>query len=215
MLNTKFAPPNVTPNHLDELTFSKSVILRNGIEAVSASEINACFDADIQYGTRLKHLYGISASRPTAAKLGALDFVNDLLFAFPAEELSRARRLAGLRIYQYVVDEANPWQASSRAHHCVDLLLLFGGYDLSRLGGAENVGREMRDRWVRFVHGEEPWDEKHRFAFGPQGKCGEIGEDEYAVRRRVRHFEILREMGPTRLWPIFRQLAAGRISLLN
>lgn len=188
----------------------EAAIWRNGLEAVEATDITAAFGSD-----ELRRLYGVSASRPTASKLGALDFINDARFALPVEEIAAARRKAGKTTYQYVFDQVNPWQSSSRAHHAVDLIFLFGGYNLSSNPAAAAVARVIQERWIAFVSGEGPWDAEKRFAFGPHGKSGEIADEEFAARRRVGHFGVLREIGVPRLGEIFGKLAAGRISLLN
>ncbi|OBT53622.1 hypothetical protein VE04_05340 [Pseudogymnoascus sp. 24MN13] len=188
----------------------ESVIWRNGIETVSASEIAAIFDNE-----ELKNLYGVSPSRPTASRLAALDFINDLRFALPIEEISASRRSAGKATYQYVFDQVNPWQSSSRAHHGVDLISLFGGYDLTFNPAAAAVAKAMQERWIAFVNGESPWNGEKRFAFGPHGKSGEITDEDFAARRRVGHFDLLRQMDSMKLGGIFGGLAAGRISLLN
>jgi carboxylesterase type B len=189
----------------------EAVLWRNGLEPVDAAEIAAAFDGSDE----LRRMYGVSPSRPTASKLGALDFINDVRFALPVEEIVTARRKAGKKSYQYVFDEVNPWQSSSRAHHAVDLIFLFGGYDLSLNPGAAAVAKAMQERWIAFIGGESPWDAEKRFAFGPHGRSAEITDEEFAARRRVRHFGLLRDIGPVRLGAIFGKLAAGRISLLN
>ena len=61
----------------------ESVIWRNGIEAASADEIVAAFDSDAKHAEELKHLYGISPTRPNSCRLGALDFITDARFALP------------------------------------------------------------------------------------------------------------------------------------
>jgi carboxylesterase type B len=161
------------------------------------------------------------ADRPTASKLGALDFFNDIRFALPVELIAEKVAATGnQRVYRYLVDEPNPWQASARAHHAVDLIFLFGGVDMSHNPAAEAVGQEMRDRWIKFVNGEEPWSSfsstpRRRFAFGPFGESREIDEKHFAARRRVAHFKALREAGPEVLVPIQMALLAGRISLSN
>jgi hypothetical protein len=114
-----------------------------------------------------------------------------------------------------VVDQANPFQASSRAHHAVDLLLLFDGVDLSFNMAAAAVGQEMRQRWTSFVSGQAPWSVNNRFAFGPVGECKEINEAQFAARRRVEHCKVLQEAGAGVYMPILFALTAGRINLLN
>lgn len=160
-------------------------------------------------------MYQVVADRPTAAKLGALDFVNDARYALPVELIAEKLEAASKHVYKYVVDQANPWQSSSRAHHAVDLLLLFDGVDLSFNPATQAVGQEMRQRWISFVSGKEPWSVDRRFAYGPLGECKEIDETQFAVRRRVEHCRVLKEAGIGAYLPILAALTAGRISLLN
>ena len=160
-------------------------------------------------------MYNVVADRPTACKLGALDLVNDVRYALPVEVVSDKLQAAGKRVYKYVIDQPNPWQASSRSHHAVDLLFLFAGVDLSFNSAAENVGQEMRNRWISFVNGSAPWWQERRFAFGPFGECQEIDERQVANRRRLEHFRVLKEAGMGVYMPIIFALTAGKISLLN
>lgn len=74
----------------------------------------------------------------------------------------------------------------------------------------------MRKSWIRFVNGEEPWDGMGFFAFGPNGKCRGVGEDEVAVRRRVGHCRVLEDVGDcAALDGVVAALATGRLSFLN
>ncbi|KAL1971390.1 hypothetical protein VTN77DRAFT_343 [Rasamsonia byssochlamydoides] len=212
------------PEQVDELmigdTEYESVIWRNGIETFDAPSIISIFESkDPDWGTKLRKQYQIVADRPTASKLGALDFANDVRFALPTEIIAeRVTATGNKRVYRYLVDEPNPWQSSARAHHAVDLIFVFGGLDLSHNPGAEAVGQEMRNRWIRFINGEEPWSsfsEGKRFAFGPFGESKEIDEKQFAARRRVAHMKVLREAGPAVYLPIVLALTAGRVSLLN
>ncbi|KAF4469114.1 carotenoid oxygenase [Fusarium albosuccineum] len=131
----------------------ESAIWRNGVEQKAPEEIMevvSTFYPDSWQ--KLAELYNIHRDRPVSSKLGALDIINDTRFAFPAFDISeRWRKEDNNRIYQYIVDEANPWQASSRAHHAVDLIFLFGGVDLSFKPGAERVGGHMREAWMIFM----------------------------------------------------------------
>lgn len=160
-------------------------------------------------------MYQVVADRPTACKLGALDLVNDVRYTLPVEVLSEKLQAANKQVYKYVVDQPNPWQSSSRAHHAVDLLFLFGGVDLGFNPAAETVGQEMRNRWIQFVNGKAPWSREKRFAYGPVGDCKEISEAQFAGRRRTEHLKALREAGPGVYMPIVFALTAGKISLLN
>lgn len=194
---------------------------------MSADQISTCFD---QLGSEkaplLKKLYGIVSSRPTACKLGALDFINDSKFAWPSQKIADLWSAGGgKKAYRYVFDQANPWQTSARAHHATDVLLLFGGYDLSEVSpAADAVGQEMRSRWIAFACGENPWtaaglssgtSDNSAFAFGPLGESKEIDQKGMIARRRVRSFQEMENMDIAKINAAFAGLAAGRISLYN
>lgn len=191
------------------------MIWRNGVELLDGETIAAAFDNQTQWGTKLRKLYQVVADRPTAAKLGALDLVNDARYTLPVELIANKLQAANKGVYKYVVDQSNPWQPSSRSHHAVDLLFLFDGVDLSFNPAAQAVGKEMRNRWILFVSGEKPWSEEHRYAYGPFGECKVINETQFAARRRVEHCKVLHEAGIGSYMPIIASLTAGRISLLN
>lgn len=193
----------------------ESAIWRNGIEPLTASDIVQCFDLAGTDAARLREAYNIVEDRPTACKIGALDFINDTRFALPVLEIRHAFLQAGRCAYTYTFDQANPWQQSSRAHHAVDLLMLFGDLDFTHNPGAAAVRREVRNRWARFCHGEEPWPLRDTYAFGPYGTCSVISPDEYACRRRLQACRLLKEIGSDTYNLIYAKLAAGRISLLN
>lgn len=168
-----------------------------------------------EHSAELRRVYSISGSRASPSKTGALDFINDVRFSWPIGKLSQAWRAGGLPVYGYVLDQANPWQASSRAHHAVDLVLLFGGLDLSFNAPAESVGEEMRRRWIAFVNGSAPWSANTTFAFGPHGNCTELAAGGLAARRRRLQMETLERVEPSKIGAVFAALAAGRVSLLN
>lgn len=158
--------------------------------------------------------------RPTASTLGALDFVQDVKYSLPIELICEKvqEKNKSTQIYRYLVDEANPWQPSARAHHAVDLIFLFGTMDISHNPTAADLGNGMRKRWIDFVNGDKPWAELSkgaRFAFGPYGECKEIDQKQYAARRRVHVFRLLKEAGAGVYGPIVNKLIAGKISLLN
>lgn len=196
------------------------MIWRRGIETLSPSDIISTFTgSDPERGNKLRKAYHISADRPTSSTLGVLDLLHDSKFALPTELVAEKLIANKKKVYRYLFDEVNPWQASSRAHHAVDILFLFGTMEFSHNPPAEAVGEDMRNRWISFVNGSEPWSElsttQKRFAFGPYGDCKEIDQRQFAGRRRVHVLELLREVGPQVYNGIANKLAAGKISLLN
>lgn len=193
----------------------ESVLWRNGIENLSAEHITSMFDKAGESSSELKSLYHINPSRPTPTKHGALDFVNDVLWVLPTRLLTDLYRKNGKRAFTYLFDQPNPWQASSRAHHAVDLIYLFGGFDLSHNPPAEALGTEMRKRFISYVNGEAPWNADKTFAFGPLGDSMEIEAAEVDVRRRTKAVERLKGIPPGEILSVLGSLVAGRISLMN
>ncbi|POR33557.1 Carboxylic ester hydrolase [Tolypocladium paradoxum] len=194
----------------------ESAIWRNGIEAMDANEAISIIRNGSEHSEELEKLYHIHPNRPASLKYGVLDFINDARFALPAFEISERWRRGGREdIFQFIVDEPNPWQASSRAHHAVDLLFLFGGIDLSFNRSATAVGFELREAWIEFARGGKPWPGSSIRAFGPHGRCEDLDPEGYAGRRRVRCFELLRRMGAPQYRALSGKLGAGRLSLLN
>ena len=179
---------------------------------MSPKEIVECFDKfrgdelDL-----LKSLYCIEETLPKACKRGALDFINDFLFAQPSVAIARKWHDENRPVYQYVLDEVNPWLPSIGAHHGVDLIYLFGDYDISKFPNLERTGREMRSRWISFVNGEKPWSGL-LCAFGPQGICEELSSDSLTNRRRWDHIQFLTTVRP-RLGAAVGSLITGRINL--
>ncbi|CAD0089330.1 unnamed protein product [Aureobasidium mustum] len=193
----------------------ESVLWRNGVEAMSAEQIVDCFDKAGTSSNQLKELYHINKSRAPQCRHGAMDFMNDIRFALPVPLVMDRYTRGGKRTYRYLFDQANPWQASSRAHHAVDLIYLFGGFDMTMNPSAEELGIEMRRRFIWFINGEAPWTIHKTMAFGPLGDTREVDDRGVAARRRTRQMEEVKKLDASDVAAVFGSLAAGRISLHN
>ncbi|EWZ85781.1 hypothetical protein FOWG_10876 [Fusarium oxysporum f. sp. lycopersici MN25] len=195
----------------------EGAIYQAGVWATDPSDIAKAFDASEQYGDELKKLYHVYPDRPSSCKNGALDFINDYKYLLPIQCLKKSFKDARKPVFRCLIDEANPWQPSSGAHHAVDLVLLFGGFDLSFSPSAERVGQAMREAWIKFVSGEEPWPEatEKYYGFGPHGSLKTLEDWEVQSRRRIGLAEKLSEMESSFLDKTSRGLAAGKVSLLN
>ncbi|KAF4456363.1 hypothetical protein F53441_1522 [Fusarium austroafricanum] len=194
----------------------ESAIWQRGVWGMEINDIVNAFDAAGKYSDELKKLYHIYPDRPSSCKTGALDFINDYKFLLPIHRLQGVWSDADKPVYRCLVDEANPWQPSSGAHHAVDLVLLFGGFDLSFSRGAERVGQAMRGAWIGFACLNEPWVEGEKaYGFGPFGNSKPLEDWEVESRRRVREAERLGEMDGALLNKTLAGLAAGKVSLLN
>lgn len=181
------------------------------------NDILGAFGAAGIHSEELKRLYHIYPDRPSSCKTGALDFINDLRFVLPIHRLEDLWKDVGKLVYRCMIDEANPWQPSSGAHHAVDLVVLFEGIDLSFAPAAERTGQAMREAWIKFVSTEEPWPNASTtsYAFGPHGSCKELEDWEVQSRRRVTQTNKLASMDTALLTKAFITLAAGKVSLLN
>lgn len=131
------------------------------------------------------------------------------------EKLVQQWRAAGKPVFRCLIDELNPWQPSNGAQHAVDLVLLFGGFDQSISAAARQTGKQMREKWIRFISGEQPWQPNSYVAFGPYGTYGEVDETGLRSRRRMEQVEYLGKADSSLLDKAFGALAAGRISLMN
>jgi carboxylesterase type B len=195
----------------------KGAIYQAGVWLTDPDDIAKAFDASGQHGDELKKLYHIYPDRPSSCKTGALDFINDYKYLLPVQHLEKSCKDAKKSVFRCLIDEANPWQPSSGAHHAVDLVLLFGGFDLSFAPSAERVGQAMRKAWIKFIYGEEPWSEamENYYGFGPHGSLKSLEDWEVQSRRRVGLAEKLSEMESSSLDKTSFGLAAGKVSLLN
>lgn len=182
---------------------------------MSALAIADTFDLAGHASARLRRIYGIYPDNPIASRLGAQDLLNDLRFNLPVDTMAEQWKHAQRPVFRYLVDQPNPWQTSSRAHHAVDLLYLFAGFDLSFAPEAQQVSQSMQQKWIEFIVGERPWQPEKCWAFGPCGESKEIDLGELDARRRQRHLLTLRAAGLDKINAVARSLEVGRISLLN
>ncbi|KAK1977375.1 carboxylesterase [Colletotrichum cereale] len=194
---------------------NEAVIWRGAVWAMDAAAVVNAFNLAGEHSEALKRVYNIYPDRPSSSKIGALDFINDYKFLLPAENIARLFRAVGRPAYRYLVDEPNPWQPSNGAHHAVDLLFLFGGFDLSFSPTAKKTGEQMREAFIAFIHSQEPWAPGCHAAFGPYGSFQELDSVAIGCRRRLEAAEFLQGVSSQVLDKVFFALAAGRISLSN
>jgi carboxylesterase type B len=180
-----------------------------------AHQICEAFQLAGNASAELSKLYGIVKDRPAACRFGSLDLLNDAKFVLPVEAMTEAWRHAQRPVFRFLVDQPNPWQSSSRAHHAVDLLYVFGAFDLSFNPAAQQVTMEMQQKWIEFVNGRDPWQSDVYWTFGPHGESQSIDDLGFGSRRRKRHLDALKRCGSAELDAVTKALAAGRLSLLN
>ncbi|KAL7269068.1 hypothetical protein RUND412_008280 [Rhizina undulata] len=171
----------------------ESIIFNKAYQALSAPEIVALFNTPkpTPISQSLLDVYNITPTDDIQARHGALNFLSDTVFGFHNGVIASQFRAKGKRAFQYIVDQRSPWDPNTaRAHHTVDILLLFGGFELTEIDpearrAFEKVGDDMRQKWIEFSNGIDPWDAGRVYGFGPNGECGEVSEEEFARRRRV------------------------------
>lgn len=147
-------------------------------------------------GKKVAEAYGITASDDEASRQGAMQFMGDARFNLPSIDMTQNLRDAGKKVHRFIFDEANPfYKKQPLSYHAVDLLAVFGGYDDVVGDEMRKVGQAMRSNWISFANGDQPWDASKVFGYGPNGKTGELNDEEAASRRRVKQFEVLREVG--------------------
>ncbi|KAI8725678.1 Carboxylesterase [Fusarium sp. LHS14.1] len=194
---------------------NESIIWRQGIWTTSIQRIENAFDSAGEYSNELKDLYNIRADRPSSSRIGALDFINDYKFVLPVEKMTKQWRQAQKPVFRCLLDEENPWQPSNGAHHGIDLVFLFGGFDSGLSDEARRTGENMRKAWIDFICQEDPWPSDSYAAFGPFGTYHSLQEKNLGSRRRMRQVASLSQQDTTGLGRVFAALATGNISLLN
>ncbi|WZH44120.1 carboxylesterase [Fusarium acuminatum] len=196
----------------------EAAIWQTGVRATSANDILKAFNAAEQYADQLKKIYHIYLDRPSSCQNGALDFINDYKFVLPINRLEKLWNDSQKPIFRYLVDEVNPWQSSSGAHHASDLVLLFGGFDQEFPNSTKSSGQAMRKAWIQFINLEQPWTTSGSdlyYSFGPHGVSKSINKSGLGARRRMTQTEMLGRMDSVLLDKVFAGLAAGKVSLLN
>lgn len=145
-----------------------------------------------------------------------MNFITDVRFAKPVHDMASKRKTEkGTRTFRYAFDQPSPFEPGGRSHHAVDLLFLFGSYAEDFTIKQQTLGRVMRDKWIDFIYGRDPWNEEKIFGFGPQDSSGEIHEEGMCTRRRVEIWHLLDAVGNVELGRIVGELTSGRISLMN
>ncbi|KAF5250383.1 hypothetical protein FANTH_4416 [Fusarium anthophilum] len=182
------------------------------IAAHGLQTLRAMFLKCSPVGSEITKLYGIDFSSMEAAMPRVSAFINDIKFAFGTHEIYETERKLGKRkCYRYVMDQVNPWNKGAGAHHAIDLLFLFGGpFKYSHDEPAQKISIAMRENWVSFIYGRDPWEQSTAYAFGPDGGHGPIKPEELAARRRISRLEKLREIGWARCQLLVAMLMGAR-----
>ncbi|KAL7269069.1 hypothetical protein RUND412_008281 [Rhizina undulata] len=125
----------------------------------------------------LLDVYNITPTDDIQARHGALNFLSDTVFGFHNGVIASQFRAKGKGASQYIVDQRNPWDPNLvGAHHTVDILFLFGGFELTGIDPDarrefEKVGNDMRQKWIEFANGIDPWDAERVYGFGSKGSA--------------------------------------------
>lgn len=68
------------------------------------------------------------------------------------------------------------------------------------------VSFDIREKFVKFLYGDEPWAEHSAYAFGPDGETGLLSAEELGKRRRIEKIEKLDKIGWKRFQPLLSRL---------
>lgn len=163
----------------------------------TATSLIQDFSSSQEHVATLMSTYNLTTdTTDEQAKQIGLDFLNDALFAYPAQAVAQRYRAASVPVYQYVFDQDNPFDPSLKAHHAVDLLFTFRAFDLSNAADAtaEDLSTSVQEKWVTYASGESPWNQDTCHAFGPDGQMGPIAPEKLAERRRFAAYDVLSQI---------------------
>ena len=144
-------------------------------------------------------------------------FINDCRYTLWTHEIWGRLNSANRKAYLCYYDEVNPFRPWPTlgypvAHHAVDLLAAFGGYDEVVNEATLEAGRLLRGKWIDFINGEEPWASDLICCIGPDGQndlvpvAKELDSDRTLPRRRYANFPILKQIGLESLTKVWQQL---------
>ncbi|KAL7272644.1 hypothetical protein RUND412_004533 [Rhizina undulata] len=143
----------------------------------------------------IKDAYNLHPGNSAAdLRQGLMNLINDVNFSGPTYLTAQQWRKGGKKVYRYLFDQANPWDPKRGAQHGVDMIYLFGNYDLEEKLAA--LARQFGDDVISYVTGGEPWSVDDIRAYGPEGEVGFLEPGEHKARRRLAAFEVFEKFGP-------------------
>lgn len=182
--------------------------LLSAFKSLPLSDYSALFNA-----------YGVDAAQDDYEKCVTMArlFINDSRYALWTHEIWCRLNSANGKAYLCHYDEVNPFKSWPTlghpvAHHAVDLLAAFGGYDDEVNEATLEAGRLLRSKWINFINGEEPWASDLIRCIGPDGQndlvpvAEELDLDRTLPRRRVAAFQILKQIGLESLTKVWQKL---------
>jgi carboxylesterase type B len=128
----------------------------------------------------------------------------DAVFKIPNYVLSHTSR--GLRernaMFRYHFDQRsrikNPLEGT--AYHAHELLYLFGNLDNELNEKERGMAREFASAWIRFVHGDPPWDGDGWMVWGPDARHRVKSEEEDEPVRAYSRIKRILGLGEGEVW---------------
>jgi len=139
---------------------------------------------------------------------GLLAVVGDVGCWRPIHERARLATEKGHKVYRYVFEETTPFGGpfDGKSPHSLDLAYLFTNArlfnDVPHPDWEREIQRDMQEKWITFANGQQPWrpqSEGAYYSFGPEGKVGEISQEELEKRRRVQKWKVFDKLSKDEL----------------
>ncbi len=169
--------------------------------------------------TALYKAYGVDPVQDDYEKCVTMArlFVNDSRYALWTHEIWDRLNSANRKAYLCHYDEVNPFKSWPTlgypvAHHAVDLLAAFGGYDDEVNEATREAGLLLRSKWINFINSEEPWASNLICCIGPDGQNDlvprpeALDPDPTLPRRRYATFQVLKQIGLDSLTKVWQKL---------
>jgi carboxylesterase type B len=163
--------------------------------------------------------YGISRDTSHEDLLHRLwQILEDASFTYATQSYALNAAAQGATVYRYLFDERNPFGGTSyqtRANHALDLVYIYGASgvfaNVEHPDWETPVREDIQGKFLRFAYGERIWKPLHEggyYAFGPEGRVGEVREDELASRRRVQQWAWVDGLTTKEKWDLV--IAVGK-----
>ncbi|KAL7272646.1 hypothetical protein RUND412_004535 [Rhizina undulata] len=165
------------------------------VQSTSPSDVISALSSFGAIAEEIKDAYNLHPSNSEVdLRKGLMNLINDVNFSAPTHLTAQNWRKGGKKVYQYLFDQANPWDPKRGAMHAVDLIYLFRNYPLDEK--STKVARQFGDDVISYVNGGEPWSVDDIRTYGPEGKVGFVEPGEHKERRRLAAFEVFEKLGP-------------------
>ncbi|KAK9453886.1 Alpha/Beta hydrolase protein [Dipodascopsis uninucleata] len=168
----------------------ETIFYAPAIKAITPTEnLHGKIAAVPKVGETFADIYDIKPTPHPDNFTNTLMLYDDLSYGQPMYNTVKQLKASGIKTYNYLFDEPNPYNPSMDAHHGVDVLYFFNSYKFD--AKYDEFIKAYQSGWINFAYGLEPWGKGVNSAIMIDQTVRPLKENEFEERRRVSFFETL------------------------